>query len=1250
MTGSDFPYNCRDGKSAESIGAMRSYLLGMVALCITAAGGSAVAQVLPRNTPPAGSVIARKAGEEVRFIEISDWRTVELSQDLLAGDVLRTNALGQLAILFSDRTQVRIGRNSTLVVKNVGDTSDTLLSLQSGSLWARAERGGEGLTVETPAASAAIRGTDWTMSVDAGGRTSLIVLEGLVELSNAYGSVSVAEGEGAVASIGQAPSKVVIVDPDDREQMLFHLTLRNAFVWMPASPLPATEMRRERGRIAALPEPARSAEDWITLAETERSFGTPAASRTAADRARTFALTARQKARLDLVDALRAGSEQRYDEAARLFEQSARHLPADRRGIALYGGYFARALAHPDRVEQPPTVREGGPYSALAEAWTAGFLRDIRSATEIVRDAERRYPNDPSLPGYRAQLALLLDDREQANEAIDRALSIDPDDPTALEARANYRAGIESNLDAALQDLEHAVAMAPGSSSIWNAIGLVQSARNAKREAEKAFLRSIELDPHDPVGYANLAIFYLDEDRTADAKRLIDQAIAIDPSFDIALVARGRYHLQTGEMDAAIQDLLAGTTANPAYAQGLLLLAGAHYEFGAREPAEQALENADRLDPNDPVAAAFETAIAIDDYDSDRAIASAQEALRRARARGGDYTTLSANRDQGSLLNNAFRLQGLDAWGRYYGDAVFDPFAGAALVDQAVSGTSDPFVNDLRFGGNPVEPSGSDYAFSSLFQGLLMSPEMLSGRSRSANLFRRPFFEGSVGGGFVDKGGETGWIGTAEIQGFATTPVPWSIYGEFQTQKSEEFRERSEPGGDIPYVGFDLGADIVSGLGYVTVRPTLDDRIVAYLNVSRPEERFSNAVTLVDPAIFGFDGIAYDRSVGSEGIEGGVGWSHTFAYRNVVNAAYFATDVKQSSSEDILSFVTFGGGPVPIGLREYDVAAEQQSHVGAVNHALGIGDLTLRYGVEGGTIGIARTERLYENPPDDETVVSQAFEVDFGRAYVDALYEFAPNLKAQAALFGTWFGGPYDTERLEPRLGIAWEPIHGHWLRGAYSRESEALTSTTLAPVTVVGLQPNAAPLDVGGYVDTFAARWDAEWTHRFFTSVDYQHQDFYGLSIPVPGSLFPIGTADGYQNGRIDRVAATANVHLGHGFGLFGTAAWSDSENRTPGAFFASALPFVPELSGRTGVTFVHPSNLKVTLSATYVGERVGDAVGTVLNDYWTADANLTWEPLDKRFALELAGYNLFDENFDVATATPGWGRSFVGTFKVRF
>ncbi|WP_287368744.1 FecR family protein, partial [Mesorhizobium sp.] len=144
----------------------------------------AAADVVPRNQPAAGSVIARKSGEEVRFLEFASWQVVDLRQDVVPGDYLRTNATGSLAVLFADRTQMRLGRNTTLLVKKIGAASDTEFKLESGTIWARAERGGEGLTIDTPAAAAAIRGTDWTMTVDGNGRTSLIVLEGTVELAN----------------------------------------------------------------------------------------------------------------------------------------------------------------------------------------------------------------------------------------------------------------------------------------------------------------------------------------------------------------------------------------------------------------------------------------------------------------------------------------------------------------------------------------------------------------------------------------------------------------------------------------------------------------------------------------------------------------------------------------------------------------------------------------------------------------------------------------------------------------------------------------------------------------------------------------------------------------------------------------------------------------------------------------------------------------------------------------------------------
>src|SRR5690606_2539510 len=118
---------------------MRFVQAGMVAAgCLLAT--TALAEILPRNAPAAGSVIARKIGEEVRFLDVSSWRGDDVQPDLLAGDFLRINANGSLAVLFADRTQMRLGRNTTLLVKQVGTSSDSAFTLESGTVWGRAER------------------------------------------------------------------------------------------------------------------------------------------------------------------------------------------------------------------------------------------------------------------------------------------------------------------------------------------------------------------------------------------------------------------------------------------------------------------------------------------------------------------------------------------------------------------------------------------------------------------------------------------------------------------------------------------------------------------------------------------------------------------------------------------------------------------------------------------------------------------------------------------------------------------------------------------------------------------------------------------------------------------------------------------------------------------------------------------------------------------------------------------------------
>ncbi|KAA1183950.1 TonB-dependent receptor [Rhizobium tropici] len=1206
--------------------------IAFIALYLTQ---EAAAEPVRRAAQPAGSVIDHKMGEEVRFVDLSNWQGVALYQDLLGGDLLRTNASGQLAILFADHTQVRLGRNSALQVKQMGATGDTILNLQSGTMWARAQRGGQGLTVETPAAAAAIRGTDWTLTVK-GDQTSLIVLEGRVEFKNAHGSVEVAQGEAAVARIGQAPRKLVIVTPDDREQMLFYLTLRSGFTFMPASPLPIREMRSKRDRIEAKAPGARKAEEWLTLAEAQMSLDGRRKALESLAKVRTLKLSATERARADLIEALIAGAAKRYDEAARLFSRAEPALDPQRRSIAAYGGYYARSLRDPNHAEKPP-ANINGPYAAMMKAYTAGFLEDIPAAIKTIKEAEARYPTDSRLPAARAQLAILINDQAQMREAIERSLSIDPLDPDGLQARARLRTDFEGDLDGALEDLNNALKIAPGSSMVWNDLGLLQDARGASRESEAAFKTAIELDPDDPISHANLAVFYLDQSRMKEAKREIDLALATDPAFDVALLARGRYYLQTGEMDKAIDDLLAASTANPGYSQAQLMLAAGHYEKGEWDPSNQALDNADRLDKNDPVISSFRTAVAIDDYDADRAIRNAQEFLRRSKARGGDYGSLGANQDAGSTLNNAFRLQGLNAWGRYYGDAVFDPFVGSGYVDQSIRGNIRPFANAEVF-DDEIDPFKlSPNSFSALLQGLLLDPHMLSGRSRSANLLRRPFLEGSLGAGMMHSADDNKLIGEAEIQGFANEPFPISGFANITwDQIPTAGQDQSFAGGLFGPNTFSGDIRTLSGNGYLTATPNPDDRVVLYANRSDSKVGRDLAFPL---ATFEQNGNADNKTTAA-----GLGWSHTFGYRDVMNAAVFYTDMDQNLTQLF--------GPPPI--LERTAKASQRNYVAAVNHLYGDGDLTWRYGVEGGFVELKASDEISGtaiSAPADERI-------DIGRAYVDLIHEINPQVKAEYALFGTLMDSETtDVKRLEPRLGGAWAPAEGQWLRAAFMRESFDFGSPTLSPIGVLGLQPFQPLLGANGYADTVALQWDAQWTDYLFTSLDYQHQEIRDLNLAYPASapfIFPFTFGTNIDDGRIDRVSATTNIALGNGFGISATAAYADSRDNDPTSpTFGRSLPYVPNNSGQLTLTWVNEANVKITVAANYTGERQGidPFLGSVrLDDYWTLDANLIWEPLDKRFALEVAAFNLLDKGFEISPGVAGWGRAVKGTLKVRF
>ena len=90
-------------------------------------------------------------------------------------------------------------------------------------MWTRSKGVRDGVVIETPYATAAIRGTEWGLSVKEN-ESRVTVLEGNVQLSNAFGSITVGRNEEGVVIGSQAPTKSIIVMPKERTQWTHYLT------------------------------------------------------------------------------------------------------------------------------------------------------------------------------------------------------------------------------------------------------------------------------------------------------------------------------------------------------------------------------------------------------------------------------------------------------------------------------------------------------------------------------------------------------------------------------------------------------------------------------------------------------------------------------------------------------------------------------------------------------------------------------------------------------------------------------------------------------------------------------------------------------------------------------------------------------------------------------------------------------------------------------------------------------------------
>ncbi|MCJ7441673.1 MAG: FecR family protein, partial [Thermoanaerobaculaceae bacterium] len=200
-------------------------LAGIVALCSpSVARGSAG----PQTAATMAALVAATSNQQIATLEAARGRVTiirlgrtelpSLSMPLQLDDVIVTRQ-GRATVRFhSDGMVLRIGPDSRVQINESAKERD--IKVFFGRLWAHVVRFKEQTTrFATSSTIAAVRGTEVSFGVAVNGdETQLAVLEGQVEAKTDAGSLTLKNGESAVARRGKAPAFSVRVRPQDAVQ------------------------------------------------------------------------------------------------------------------------------------------------------------------------------------------------------------------------------------------------------------------------------------------------------------------------------------------------------------------------------------------------------------------------------------------------------------------------------------------------------------------------------------------------------------------------------------------------------------------------------------------------------------------------------------------------------------------------------------------------------------------------------------------------------------------------------------------------------------------------------------------------------------------------------------------------------------------------------------------------------------------------------------------------------------------------
>lgn len=585
-------------------------LLAAVAASVSAqTGGAPSAQ---GQGPAQGKIVALNGRVEHTPAQREQWDAARMFQPLLVAERVRTQEASRASILFIDETQVKLNAGAVLTIREVRSKGGaaTSLELSRGEGWFRTKNPASGLTIQTPAAAAAVRGTEINLRIGPSNETVLTVVEGSAAFSNPQGSILVNAGEEGTAIPGQAPTKRVILNPEDAVQWALYYPAQVAWRDLPAAATsgaaaPGFERLRAGDAAGALPVfQANPADAWSRIGASMAylAAGDTTAARTmVSDAPGTGAsreTDAERRAQLAAVS-LAAGD---VAGARRELDAILAQDPAAVRALTLLSSIELRQN-HPERAR------------AAAEQALAAHGDSVGALLAASEAAQSRF------------------DLAAARGYLDRAIALDPRDVHALVNRARIKFGTDDTAGAR-EDANRAAAVAANDPQVRSLRGFIA----------------------------------LGEGDAAAARADFEAAAAVDPEFGEPHLGLGLTYFRESRINDGLLEMLTATLLEPKVALYQSYLGKAYYQAQRFPEGLAALASAKRLDPRDPTPWLYASFYLRDQNHQVEALSELRRAIALNDHRAVYRGRLLLDRDLATKnvsLAEIYRQLGFEAWGAF---------------------------------------------------------------------------------------------------------------------------------------------------------------------------------------------------------------------------------------------------------------------------------------------------------------------------------------------------------------------------------------------------------------------------------------------------------------------------------------------------------------------------------------------------------------------------------------------------------